>query len=218
MSQQMLSHVVRSFLPELAIGCACCAGGYVFVVSPMQTRLASAQAEVDALNLAITRSTAQPAAAAQAERSAERARAALAVIDGRSALATDPTAMLQAVSELADRTGVRIEQFNPIAPRGVRGAPGQPAPRVDPKVEQRCAFSVTLTATYADAARFIGAMQQEVGLTAVRSVRMVPVGADRPDVVTVNLETEHLAFDTRAFVAALAAQPAAGQAAGATNP
>ncbi|MBY0308551.1 MAG: hypothetical protein K2Q09_07400 [Phycisphaerales bacterium] len=195
MKQAQISQAVRAFLPELAIGSACCAAGYFFFVDPLVKKAAAAHAEVDALTLAITHAGAKPPAA-DPDR-AEAARRALDAVSRRSAVATDQPRLLQAVSTLADQCGVRIEQFNPALPRGPRPAPGQSgmAAKTDKKVEQRSAFSICFTATYANAGRFIRSLQQDIGFTAVRSLRIAPISPTDTDTVSVVIDTEHVAVN-----------------------
>lgn len=198
MNKAVLNQVVRSFLPELAIGSACCAAGYFFLVDPLAKKLADAHAEVDALTLTITRSAAQPPATADSAR-AGFARTALDTIATRSSLASDQARLLQAVSTLADSCNVRVEQFNPATPRGPRTAPGQSAVKADAKIEQRSALSISLTGTYADTARFVRSMQQDVGFTTVRALRLTPTSTTTPDAVTVVIDTEHVSVNTKAL-------------------
>lgn len=206
MNKAVLSQVVRSFLPELAIGSACCAAGYFFFVDPLVAKLAQAHAEVDTLTFAITKGAGQAPAAVDSAK-AQFAKEALDTIAARSALAADQARLLQAVSTLADTCRIRIEQFNPANPRGPRPAPGQSATKPDPKIEQRTALSISLTGTYADTARFVRAMQQEIGFTTLRSIRVSPTGASTPDTVSVTIDTEHVAVNTKALAASQAPAP-----------
>jgi Tfp pilus assembly protein PilO len=201
MNKAVLTQVIRSFLPELAIGSACCAAGYFFLVDPLTKQVADAQAEVDTLTLAITRSQNQAPVAADSARAAF-ARSALDAIALRSALAADQARLLQAVSTLADSCSVRVEQFNPATARGRRPIPGQSAVKPDPKIEQRTALSISLTGTYANTARFVRSMQQDVGFTTVRTLRLVPNSTATPDMVSVVIDTEHVAVNTKALAAA----------------
>lgn len=201
MNKAVLTQVVRSFLPELAIGSACCAAGYFFFVDPLVTKLSRAHAEVDSLTLAISRSAGQTPASVDTANAAF-AKTALDAIAARSSLAADQARLLQAVSTLADTCRVRIEQFSPAVPRGPRPVPGQSAVKVDPKIEQRTALSISLTGTYADTARFVQAMQQEIGFTTLRSLRVSPTSSSTPDTVSVTLDTEHIAVNTKALAAA----------------
>ena len=201
MNKAVLTQVVRSFLPELAIGSACCAAGYFFFVDPLVTKLDLAHAEVDALTLAVTKGANQPPAEADAAK-AKFAKEALDAIAARSAVAADQARLLQAVSTLADACNVRIEQFSPAQPRGPRAVPGQNPVKPDPKIEQRTALSISLTGAYADTARFVRAMQQEIGFTTLRSLRVSPTGAATPDAVSVTIDTEHVAVNAKALAAA----------------
>jgi Tfp pilus assembly protein PilO len=203
-NKAVLSQVIRSFLPELAIGSACCAAGYFFLVDPMVGKLAQAHAEVDALTMAVTKGAGQAPAVAD-DPKARFAAKAIDTIAARSALAADQAHLLQAVSTLADTCRVRIEQFNPAQPHGPRTVPGQSAVKADPKIEQRTALSISLTGTYADTARFIRTMQQEIGFTMIRAMRVAPTGASTPDIVSVTLDTEHVAVNPKALAAAQAA-------------
>lgn len=211
MNKAVINQVVRSFLPELAIGSACCAAGYFFLVDPLVKKLADARAEVDALTLTITRSENQPPVAADGARAAF-AKNALDAIAVRSTLASDQARLLQAVSTLADSCNVRVEQFSPATPRGPRQIPGQSAAKVDPKIEKRTALSISLTGTYADTARFVRAMQQDIGFTTLRQLRLTPTGGGGtgPDFVTVVIDTEHVGVNTKALEAA-SATPSASQ-------
>jgi len=200
-NKAVLTQVIRSFLPELAIGSACCAAGYFFFVDPLVSKLALARAEVDTLTLAVAKGAGRPSATDDGAKT-KLAKDALDAIATRSALAADQARLLQVVSTLADTCQVRIEQFNPAAPRGPRAAAGQSPAKPDPKIEQRTALSISLTGTFADTARFIRAIQQDVGFTTVRSLRISPTSSTTPDVVSVTIDTEHVAVNTKALAAA----------------
>lgn len=208
MNKAILSQVVRSFLPELAIGTAVCAAGYFFLVDPLVRKAACAQAEVDALTLTITKGQTKPVAVDPGRTAA--AERALACVEARSALASNQAKLLQAVSTLADSCNVRVEQFNPATARGPRTAPGQSPPKTDKKIEQRTAFSISLSGSYADTARFVRSMQQEIGFTAVRALHLSPAAGVTAgvDTVSVVIDTEHVAVNAKALAAGGGDQPA----------
>ncbi|MFT3686442.1 MAG: hypothetical protein QM783_16225 [Phycisphaerales bacterium] len=177
-------------------------GAYLVAVEPIAKKAADAQAEADTLALTISKAQSKPLTLDPAR--AEQAKRALEQIEQRSLLAGDQARLLQAVSTLADSCDVRVEQFNPANPRGPRLAPGQSPPKTDKKVEQRVAFSISLSGSFASTARFLRAMQQDVGFTTIKSVHMAPVSSSTPgaaDTVSVTIETEHLGVNTAALTA-----------------
>lgn len=108
------------------------------------------------------------------------------------------------------------EPASPVGMQMGRGAAPTSAPAVaakQPSFESRSSFALTVKGDYAAIARFVSAIQQDVAFSIIRSIRISPgagVG-DHAESLHASIETEHLALDTKAFLAAkvAAGSPAA---------
>lgn len=184
----MNQNASRRLLTEGVIGLAVCAGAYLMLVEPAERRLSAARAEIDSLK--------QRAAAAAAAMPAEKVREAhrlveaarRAVID-RERVATDEAAMFGAVMALAERHGVRVDQLLPTPAKQVKTGEGETA-----TVETRRGYSMVVSAEYGALAAFVGEVQERVGLTRVRAIRLSPDSAPGSRSVLATIETEHLSL------------------------
>lgn len=209
MNKAVITHVIRKSFAELAIGVSLCAAAYLLIVDPIAGKLAAANKQVDTLQNAITQLRATPSAVANSAQQAETAGRLLARIEERSLLAKEHTQMLQTIMNLAGNTGVKIDQFNPVTPRGPKPqtpaavSPNGPAqasgPKFDPKLEFRSAYSITLKGSFGQCIAFVRSLQHDVGLTFMKSIVISPGSGDSADSVSITLESEHIGLNTAAL-------------------
>lgn len=108
---------------------------------------------------------------------------------------------------------------DPNAPRSMQSGKGpspSPSPAAaakQPSFESRSSFALTVKGDYASIAKFVSAIQQDVAFSIIRSIRISPGAgvSDHTESLHASIETEHLALDTKAFLAAkvAAANPSA---------
>jgi len=137
MNTELISQVLRRSLPELAIGLSVCGAVLVMFVMPLEEKLGHERAAISSFERSMIDPVKRPAAGIPATNPPgapsqgnagtiqthaapdDPARAKLAVqqIADRSRPATDRTRMFDALMNLADTTGVRINQFQPSSTR-----------------------------------------------------------------------------------------------------
>jgi hypothetical protein len=187
-------------LPELVIALSLCLGGHFMIVDPIKQKLRDTQMKVNQLvdesreagrlgdDLPrVVQILSQTAVAAQS-------------IHERSRDALDEGAMFTAITTLAVRHNVRIDQLDPReapdqpgrAPSPAPGAPAAPAPRPGDHV---LAYTITATARYADLTAFVEALTTGLGYTVVHSLRIEPTYDPAMPTILATIVTEHYAFD-----------------------
>ena len=199
----------RRMVSEFAIGLMVCAGGYFFLVNPARTQTAKVRAQIDQAQrdaegtpglASLTDAQVRELMRVTSERAHE--------IATRTEPARDEASLFTAVMSLANRHNVRVDQLQPNSSEA--HAPTPPPAPVDPLApptpapkDTRTAYTISAVAPYSDLAAFLHSLQNRLGYTVVRSVRVVPAGNDTPDFVHAIIDTEYMAFD----LAAVDAQP-----------
>jgi Tfp pilus assembly protein PilO len=165
-----------------------CVGAYALLVSPAAKELSAARAEMAGLGDQVRQADSLDARLPAMMRELKALKAESAKFERASAPVRNERDLFAAISALAQKSGVRIDQMAPskgVAP--ARGAlPGDAA--------VRC--SITAVGPYGALAAFLRAMRRELGFTAVRSVRVSPLADDHASAVRAVIETEHFALDT----------------------
>jgi len=196
---------------ELVIGAAICSAGYFFLVDPMERDLASTREQIGVAQAELSREQAAALPPEKAQSVVQVATALREQVQRRSEPARSQAAMFSAIMMLADSCHVRIDQLQPKAPKtGAARAPDAPPP---PPGDAHCGYSISADAHFASIAHFVQALQEELGLTSVRSVRLTPTSTAGDTSVHATIETEHWAFDLKSGAA-----PAAPGSAPATSP
>lgn len=210
----------RQVLIELVLGVAVCAAGFFFTVDSTQKSIAKARDEITALTAQAAEQRRPPVPADKADSVIKEATAKIKTIQDRSALAKDQSALFSALMELAGSHRIRVDQLQPVTVGNKRtaskpAAPPPPPPPsgsgtgpltpAAPQIESACVrYAIAATGSYADLARFVGALQFDLGFTRVRSVRIDPVRESSTPIVQVLIETEHYAFGAGAVASAQA--------------
>lgn len=184
--------IPRALAAQGVIGLSLCLGGYAAIVSPIKSRLASAQE-----SLATASASAEQASAVEGslatvmDRLAEAQREARAIEEAGIA-ARNQEVLYAAVSARAADLGIRVDEFNPLDTG--RTAPGTPVSGRPGDAVLRCTLSAT--GSYADLAAFLHALGDEFGFGAVRAVRLSPTTGDAGGPMChAEIQTEHYAAD-----------------------
>jgi Tfp pilus assembly protein PilO len=127
MKSELIKNVIRKSAPELLIGVAACTAVMMLVVDPMHVKLAEANAKVSDLQQAVAKLKTSPGALTDAQSRTNDAQQALNAIGARGTVVLERTEMFRTLMNLAEASGVRVDQFNPTSPRGPRRPANAPA-------------------------------------------------------------------------------------------
>ncbi len=200
-----MKHVtVKMLLCEAAIGAAICAGGYFMLVEPMERDIARAREEITTTQTRSQLGTTSALPTADAQRLVDSAAGLRNEVARRSDTARTEAGMFAALVGLAETHGLRVDEVQPVTPGAAKsvptpmpippptatatGASPPPAP-VEPVLHR--GYSISAGGTYSGIASFIRALQNDLGLTAVKSVRMTPDATPGSSKVHCAIETEH---------------------------
>jgi len=195
---------IRTLVTEAVIGAAVCAGGYFMLVEPMEREIAQTRQEIAAVQSLTLPDALAPLAAPDAQRLVNSTAGLRKQVADRSATALTEAGIFAAIVATANKHGLRIDEVLPIATRVSKTAP-PPAP-VDAaapmvasalpatgKSVQR-AYSISAMGPYPSVASFLQALQNDLGLTVVRAVRITPDTTPGSSNVLCSIETEHWAL------------------------
>ena len=193
-----MNAIHRDTVAHGVIAATVLAGAYMLVVARQHSLLDEANVQADRLGVEVRDAEAMRDKVAEMTAAVREAESRAAIIRERSGLSGNGRALHTALTDLATRHRLRLDELNPSAPSSapvsVKGpGPGVPAGSAA-NVEKALAFSMVATASYSDVAKFIQAVQTELGYSVVRSVRVSPV-PEEPGVVRATLSTEHYWFD-----------------------
>lgn len=208
--------VIRKSIAELAIGAGVCAGAMVMLVTPLSQKLDDAQKQCAALRQQIANHKVHTDGPTQAA-AGKDAEAALESVAQRGGLVEQRTEMFRRIMSLAEQCGLRVNQFQPVVPRGLTVkapvaaapaatgmvTPGQsqaPAAPAKPQFESRSAYSIALQGSYAGLVAFVRELQCEVGFTGVHAINVS--GGTSDGLLSFTVETEHVGLDVRSFLKA----------------
>lgn len=195
---------LRALIAETAIGLALCGAAYALFVDPVEHQLRSLHDKAAALRAhsqSVDSSNLAPAAVQVAK---DRAAALAARIRAASLPAKDETRMLQDLTALAERHRVRVDDLRPAQASSLRRTArergnGEGKSAALSPVTARIGYGFSLVGGFADTAAFLAAVQTELGFATVTAVRMSTVQDPGSQLVRVQVETEHVAFDTRSL-------------------
>lgn len=209
----------RQFGAECLVAVSICGGAYFFLVDPIRAQFHQVVAEIRRVS---TVPPATPGAAITAEDARnilEQVQRQTGLIDRRSAVARDESALFASMMALAAAHDIRVDGLTPVGtgagePTKSRRSSSEPAvappppppPGVElpepPPVDTRLEFSMSTVSHYLDLIRFVDALQSSSGYTVIKSVKVEPADDAAPDRVRATIETVHLAFDTSRVVVA----------------
>jgi hypothetical protein len=204
----------RQLIAQAAIGLAVTVGGYMALIEPARKQLVQEREAAVAPGQQLKLGENLQREMSKMTETMHRLMRENARIAELGRPARDERDLFAAVMTLAESCNVRIDELNPakIGPRpavlpaapAAEAQPGLPAPG-----DVTVGYSMTAIATYDDIARFIKAMRTDLGYSAVRSVRVLPLNNDRVRAVRAVIETEHYSFETATDSADGAARTAA---------
>lgn len=198
-------------IAEFAVALLVCGAVHYFFIAPVAERAAVVRHEADAL--AASSGAGVALTADQLTAMTESARAEVRLVTERASLARDETRLFTSIMSLADSTGVRVDQMQPLevapaeraaaAPPPPTTTPGTPAPpeadSPDHPIRPSMGYTITLSAPFAGVIDFMHRLRTELGFTVVRSVRLSPADDSVGDRVEAVITTEHYAFDSSAL-------------------
>ncbi|MCC6230102.1 MAG: hypothetical protein IT432_12870 [Phycisphaerales bacterium] len=159
---------------------------WYFAVRPMTDELRQARAAFDAFAVEIDEHSRQFGAASfDAEAVAADLKARRTDIETRFADSANPAHVYDALGELAARAGVRLERVEPG--KGGRGVVSQ-----CPEIMVSAVHTIEATGTMSQLANFFTAIDTELGMSHVGSVRLSPVPGSQGEQLIAMLDTTHL--------------------------
>lgn len=190
----------RDTLAHGVIAATLLVGCYMLFVDRLQRQLSLAQGQVAVLTAQVRDSEQLRDHVPEMTDALRSAEALAQDIRRRSELSGDDRKMHTALSDLARRFNVRIDELNPVAPsaRPVIEAsaklPAVPVETPASDVEHAVAFSMVASASFSSISELMRAIQSELGYSVIKNARIVPA-PDQPGMVRATIVTEHYAFD-----------------------
>ncbi len=199
---------LRNVIAQGAIAFMVCLGAFMFLVDPASKKLASARAQETMLLSQASAVEALRNSVPQISAAATRAREEAERIQQTGRLARQEQELFAALSSLAARSKIRVDQLTPNKVIGTNKLPGagqsaSSAPE-QPESSLNAAFGYTIDATapYSDLAAFLKAVRTELGYCLVKSVRISPTQDLNSNLVHAIIVTEHYSFDASPLAAA----------------
>lgn len=175
------------------------AAGWLLVARPLQSRVEKTSREVRLAHAAAARMTEMLRADSISPERATRVVAAHAeAIQELCDVSSDPSVLYEAIGELARTKGVGIDRMEPKkvkvpAPSSVAGraTKSEKKPTGAPSIAG-VGYSIEVSGSYGSIAAFVDAIERNMGMTKVVTVRLSP-GQDptKPDAVRGVVETAH---------------------------
>lgn len=205
----------RDLLAFLIISGSVVAGAWLALVEPARTRVAALEAERARLLVEVTRGS---QIGGDIERWTSRLRDAteqLRQLKAVAAVAASDRAAIERLTELADRSGIVIDEMRPQeilseAPPAARiplaghGTAPTPAPEKSAPTDLRRSFRIILTGGYGALAEFFRQLDNAEQLAVIRTVRIVSSGLPGSKSISAEVTLDLLA---PAVVLSNAAQP-----------
>jgi len=210
-----MNAAMKKIIAESAAGLLICGAGHYFVARPAAAKLAETRREVSTLVAqGVGARTGPTLSVEQLEGLLRATGESASSIERRGEPARDETAMFAAVMALGTRCEVQIDQMQPVAAQaaapGAAPAPavGAPADKPGP-ADTTIRYTLSVTGSYGNTARFVDALRREVGYTVVSGVHVAPDSRKSGSVVHTTIETRHHAFDVSAVESMIRAAPSA---------
>lgn len=204
-----MNTVQRDTLAHGVIAATILVGAYMLVVDRLRHQLGQTRDEVAALTLQVRDSEQLRDRVPELTQAMRRAEQQAAEIRDRSIAAGNDRALYTALTELAQKHKVRLDELNPAAAsarptiESSGKTPPVPVDAAATEVEQAVAFSMVATASFSNIAEFMHAIQTQLGYSVIKNARILPV-SEEPGMVRATISTEHYAFDVTPRVAAAA--------------
>lgn len=178
--------LARTYASKSVLLAAAAGAIWYFAVRPMNDELRQARAAFDAFAVEIDEHTRQfgstpfPADEVAADLKARRVG-----IESQFADSANPAHVYDSLGELAVRTGVRLERVEPG--KGGRGVVSQ-----CPEISVSAVHTIEATGSMSQLADFFTAIDTELGMSRVGSVRLSPIPGSQGEQLTATLDTTHL--------------------------
>ncbi len=193
-----MSPAARQNIAYLAIAGSLCAGAHWLIVEPRLRELQQARGEAAQLEADLAAAKSLPQQIDTLIQAEKRIGAQAQVVRAASEPATNESVLFARVMELGQRLGVRVDRLDGKASNVVGGATASAPPGARPAAMVR--YSIDARGEYAGIARFIEAMQSELGYCRVSSVQFS--ASDEAGLLQASIESEHLAVDPSPLAAA----------------
>jgi hypothetical protein len=187
-----MSDQQRQTVAQGVIAVAVCLGGYVALVGPARDALARASGEREELALRVRDAEVISEQSARLSSRLDTVRREATSLQERGALARDERRLYAAIVAASEACGVGLDQLNPSKTK-----PVQISTTPDPRAarDAAVAYSITATGTYEAVATFLRALQNDLGVTVVRSVSVGAFPGRGPEQVRATIDTVHCSFD-----------------------
>lgn len=208
----------RRLFSEAVIGLSLCLGLHFALVDPLRHDLATTRAEISALQSALPLGAASEESLPRAMNTTKKSKQQAERIHQTGLVARNEGALFARIMQLAEHSGVRIDQMEPrqqqpgAAPL-IAATPGEASSAAPVAVPPRptdvtLAYSITITTEYSNLCSFVAFLQHDLGYTLIKSIRAQTTSDPASPLLTATLETAHYAFD--ASPVALVTAPAEG--------
>lgn len=213
-----LSQDLRNVFAQGMIGFMVSIGAYMLLVDPASKKLAAAKAQEISIASQASAAESLRNIVPQISAAATRARDEADRIVQTGRLARQEQELFAALSALAARTGIRVDQLTPnkLTNTAKAAPPGQPTPApgavdvAENAATSAIGYTIDATASYSDLATFLKATRTELGYCSVKSVRISPTSDIHKKLVHAIIMTEHYSFDASPAVLTSADTAAGG--------
>lgn len=194
----------RSFLVRLVIVSAVACAGWYFVVRPMRENLTNQQAAIRSVNAEIDAGQAQiMMSGLDPNEAIEELRSTAQELEQLWGVSGDASVLYEAIDAVAHRYGVVVERMEP---QRTPVSSQFEEDEIDAPTFHKLGFGIELVGSYEGVARFLRAMQNELGMARIESFRLSPaLSQDRSAQVRASVRTIH--FQAEGGLAAFETEP-----------
>lgn len=188
----MNSTLARSFASKSVLLAAAAGTIWYLTIRPVTDELRQAKAAFDAFAVEIDEHNRQFGSTPfSAEEVAADLKSRRLGIETRFEASSNPAHVYDSLGALASRTGVRLERVEPG--KGGRGVVSQ-----CPEIMVSAVHTIEATGTMSQLADFFTAIDTDLGMSRVGSVRLSPVPGSQGEQLTATLDTTHLRLAEKA--------------------
>lgn len=182
---------LRAFVAPAAIGLSIIVSMNLYVVQPLKDRLEQTRLQAEAITNDMASLSHSDTALDQIREEQAVAERRLDKIKLAGEIVRDEGLLFQRISNLSIAVNVSLERLDP-QPRAIRASDETDVTSL------RCFLEVS--GSYGAIAMFVRDLEQELGITVVRSVHIAPIHHGEDDSVLASIETEHFAINPRAVL------------------
>ncbi len=186
----MSNSTARNYVVRLAVISAVASAAWYFVVRPMRDRLMQQRATLVAAQAEISSGLSQIEANERAPESAiETLTTRANVLSRLWGVSADASVLYEQIDTIAHRYGVVVERMEPSR-GGARGVVSGEKP--DAPTFNEIGYSIELVGPYEGVARFVRAIQHELGMARIDSLRITPAQASAGNTqIRASVKTTH---------------------------